>query len=196
MAFFSNGDDREKLSVLYALKLAGFPLSREQIATVMFEQGYENYITLSERLLELEQNACIATIPAYRIQTVVLTRRGEEIVSLFEKNLPLSLRESISEQITSNAEAFLRDNTVQMESVFHSDGDFSTSLSLVENGEPFFEIRIKLPSARYTRIAERRWSEINKQLYFDTLRALTSPENEEECGELPPCPNGDDKPNL
>ena len=176
MAFFSTGEDREKLSVLYILKLAGIPLSREQLATVMFEQGYENYITLSELLIELEGNACIATIPSYRIQTVVLTRRGEEIIALFEKNLPLSLRTAINDQISSCVESFHRENTAQMESRFHSEGNFSTRLSLVENGEPFFEIRLKLPSAKYTRIAEKRWNELNKKLYFDTLLALTSEE--------------------
>lgn len=184
MPFFSNGEDREKLAVLYTLKLAGFPLSREQIATVMFEHGYENYITLSERLSELEKNACIATIPSYRIQTVVLTRRGDEIISLFESNLPLSLRTSISDQVAAKAEGFRRENTEQMESSFHSDGSFSTRLSLVEGDEPFFEIRIKLPSAKYTRIAERRWNEINRKLYFDTLLALTGPDGDDE---LPAC---------
>lgn len=174
MAFFSTGEDREKLSVLYILKLAGIPLSREQLATVMFEQGYENYITLSELLIELEGNACIATIPSYHIQTVVLTRRGEEIITLFEKNLPLSLRTAINDQISSCVESFHRENTAQMESRFHSEGNFSTRLSLVENGEPFFEIRLKLPSAKYTRIAEKRWNELNNKLYFDTLLTLTS----------------------
>lgn len=180
MAFFSNGEDREKLSVLYLLKLAGFPLSRDQIASVMFEQGYENYIELSERLLELEQSACIATIPTYRIQTVVLTRRGEEIAALFEKNLPRSLRDSIRECIEARAEAFRLENTAQMSSTFHSEGNFSTRLSLVENGEPFFELNIKLPSAKYTRIAERRWSEINQKLYYDTLLALISEDEGED----------------
>lgn len=176
MAFFSNGEDREKLSILYILKSAGFPLSREQAATVMFELGYENYIRLSEQLIELEGNACIATIPTYRIQTLVLTRRGEEIISLFQENLPRSHRDAIERCIVANADAFRRDNTSQMESRFHSDGSFSTALSLVEDGEPFFEIKIKLPSAKYTRIAERRWSEINRELYFSTLLALTSEE--------------------
>ena len=184
MAFFSTGEDREKLSILYILKLAGIPLSREQIATVMFEQGYENFIRLSEQLMELEGNACIATIPSYRIQTVVLTRRGDEIIALFEKNLPLSLRNAISDQLSSSVEEFRRENTAQMESRFHSEGNFSTRLSLVENGEPFFEITLKLPSAKYTRIAEKRWSELNKKLYFDTLLALTSEEAAEDAASI------------
>ena len=184
MAFFSTGEDREKLSILYILKLAGIPLSREQIATVMFEQGYENFIRLSEQLMELEGNACIATIPSYRIQTVVLTRRGDEIIALFEKNLPLSLRNAISNQLSSSVEEFRRENTAQMESRFHSEGNFSTRLSLVENGEPFFEITLKLPSAKYTRIAEKRWSELNQKLYFDTVLALTSDEAAEDAASI------------
>lgn len=187
MAFFSTGEDRSKLSVLYILHLAGIPLSREQIATVMFEQGFENYIELSQQFIELENSACIASIPTYSIQTIVLTRRGEEIINLFEKNLPKSLRDSIQSFLSAHLDGFRRENTAQMESEYHSEGRFTTRLSLVENGEPFFEIKIKLPSARYTRIAERRWNEINKDLYLNTLLALTKEEADpspaEEGGE-------------
>lgn len=176
MSFFSTGKDRNKLSALYIIKLAGIPLSKEQIATVMFNVECVDYITLSELLIELEGNSCIATVPSYRIQTIVLTRRGEEIINLFEKNLPLSLRAAISEQMRASVEDFRRENTAQMESRFHSEGNFTTRLSLVENGEAFFEITLKLPSAKYTRIAEKRWAELNKELYLNTLLALTSEE--------------------
>ena len=179
MAFFSAGADKEKLMILYSLKSAGIPLSREQIASVVYDQGLDNYITLSEHLMELEENSCLATVPTYRLQTMVLTRRGEEVVSLFENTLPRSIRNGLDEFIEAHRDGFRRENTSQVQSKFHTDGSFSTELALVENGEAFFEIRIKLPSAGYTRIAERRWDELNQKLYLDTLLALTSEEPDE-----------------
>ncbi len=41
MAFFSNGEDKLKLMILFTLECAEMPLSREQIATVMSENGVE-----------------------------------------------------------------------------------------------------------------------------------------------------------
>lgn len=187
MAFFSNGSDKEKLMILYSLKKAGIPLSREQIVTVMCENGLENYMVIVQHIIDLEQNACLASVPAYRLQTIVLTKRGEEVIGLFEGMLPKSLREGIDAFIENKLDDFRRENTSQAETRCLTDGNFTTSLALVENGDAFFEIRIKLPSAKYTRIAERQWDKLNQKLYLDTLLALTreeeaAPEAEQKDG--------------
>ncbi|MBQ1684409.1 MAG: DUF4364 family protein [Clostridia bacterium] len=173
MAFFTSGGDKEKLMILYSLKKAGIPLSREQITAVLSEHGC-NYITISQHVIELEETACVATVPAYRLQTIVLTKRGEEVVNLFSSMLPKSLREGIDAVVAAKLDDFHRENTVQVETRSLTDGNFTTSLALVENGDAFFEIRIKLPAAKYTHIAERRWDKVSKKLYMDTLLALTT----------------------
>lgn len=179
MAFFSNGSDKEKLMIMYTLESAGIPLSREQITAVLFENGLEDYMAISQHLMDLEESACIATVPTYRLKTIVLTKRGAEVTELFKNTLPNSVKNGIDDNLSKNLGAFRTENTSQMQSKVLHGGDFETTLSLVENGDAFFEIRIKLPTARYTRIAEKRWNEINKQLYLDTLLALTH----EEAGE-------------
>ena len=63
MAFFSNGEDKLKLMILFTLECAEMPLSREQIATVMSENGVENYFDVCEHIIDLEANGCIASVP-------------------------------------------------------------------------------------------------------------------------------------
>ena len=65
MSFFSNGGDKEKLMILYTLKKALIPLSREQITEVMSEHGLENYIAIAQHITELEETACLATVPMH-----------------------------------------------------------------------------------------------------------------------------------
>ena len=180
MSFFSNGGDKEKLMILYTLKKALIPLSREQITEVMSEHGLENYIAIAQHITELEETACLATVPMYRLQTAVLTKRGEEVVNLFSGMLPKSLRESIDSFLEAHSDEFRRENSSQVETRSLTDGNFTTSLALVENGDAFFEIRIKLPAAKYTRIAERQWEKLNKKLYMDTLLALTTEEESDQ----------------
>ena len=52
------------------------------------------------------------------------------------------------------------------------DGGFDATFALVENGAAIFEIRIKLPNAEYTRLAEKNWEAQNQKIYIDTLLAL------------------------
>ncbi|MBR4435104.1 MAG: DUF4364 family protein [Clostridia bacterium] len=193
MAFFSNGSDKEKLMIMYTLEKAGIPLSREQITQVMFDNALEDYILISEHLMELEDSACIATVPTYRLQTIVLTKRGEEVAALFKETLPNSVRQGIDESLEHRLEAFKLENTSQMHSKVLRNGEFETTLSLVENGEAFFEIKIKLPSAKYTRMAERRWNGINQKLYLDTLLALTKDASDEPDKAETNCEEGTDE---
>ncbi len=66
MAFFSNGEDKLKLMILFTLECAEMPLSREQIATVMSENGVENYFDVCEHIIDLEANGCIASVPTFK----------------------------------------------------------------------------------------------------------------------------------
>ena len=108
MAFFSNGEDKLKLMILFTLECAEMPLSREQIATVMSENGVENYFDVCEHIIDLEANGCIASVPTFKMQMIVMTPRGEEIMNLFGKNLPKSLRESIEGFVGRNKDEFPR----------------------------------------------------------------------------------------
>lgn len=182
MAFFSNGSDKEKLMLLYSLKTAGVPLSREQLTAVVSECGLDNFITVSEHVMELENSGFVATVPMHRRETVALTGRGEETLGLFALTLPRSVREKLSEVVAENAESFRRENTTQTETRAATDG-FVTTLSLVDRGEAFFELSIRLPDAKYTRVAERRWNEIGGKLYLDTLLALTHEEKEKDASQ-------------
>ena len=57
--FFSNGEDKLKLMILFTLECAEMPLSREQIATVMSENGVENYFDVCEHIIDLKQTAAL-----------------------------------------------------------------------------------------------------------------------------------------
>ena len=178
MAFFSDGEDRRKLLILYILKRSGIPLSREQLVLVLAENGVENYFDISGRMLELEENGYIASVPAFKLQLTVLTARGEEVVSLFDKNLPRSVRESMDACIDAHLGEFHRENTSRVITTPLPDGGFDATFALVEGGDAIFEIRVKLPSAKYAQLAERNWDSLGEELYLSTLMKLTREQNQ------------------
>lgn len=172
MAFFTDGEDRRKLLILYILKRSGIPLSREQLVLVLASNGGENYFDISARMLELEQNGYIATVPAYKLQLTVLTARGEEVVSLFDRNLPRSVRDTLDACIEAHRGEFHRENTSRVITTPLPDGGFDTTFALVEGGEAIFELRVKLPSAKYAQLAERNWDGLSEEIYLSTLMKL------------------------
>ena len=86
MAFFSNGEDKLKLMILFTLECAEMPLSREQIATVMSENGVENYFDVCEHIIDLEANGCIASVPTFKMQMIVMTCLSVMVIMEITKN--------------------------------------------------------------------------------------------------------------
>lgn len=182
MAFFSNGDDRTKLTLLFILKEYGFGMSREQLSTIMAHYGSDNYFDVNERLLALEEDGFIAAVPVHGFQMLAITARGEELIGLFERNLPGSLRSSICDYIEAHREELKRENTSRITVVPLAGGGYGARFTLIERSDVLFEVSLKLPDAEYMRTAEKNWDRIAGDLYLSTLRRLTEREDDGDDG--------------
>ncbi len=180
MAFFSNGEDRTKLMLLFILEKYGFGMSREQLSTIMAHHGADNYFDVNERLLALEKDGFIAAVPVHGFQMLAITARGEELIGLFEQNLPSSLRSSIGDYIEAHREALKRENTSRITVIPLAGGGYDAKFTLIERNDVLFEVSLRLPDAEYMRTAEKNWDRIAGELYLSTLRRLTEPENDGE----------------
>lgn len=58
MAFFERRGQAQ-VDDTFTLECAEMPLSREQIATVMSENGVENYFDVCEHIIDLKQTAAL-----------------------------------------------------------------------------------------------------------------------------------------
>lgn len=173
MAFFSNGDDRTKLMLLFILKQYGFSMSREQLSTIMADHGADNYFDVNDKLLSLEKDGFVAAVPVHGFQMLAITARGEELIGLFEQNLPMSLRSALSGYIEEHRDEFKRANTSRITVVPLAGGGYGAKFTLIERSDVLFEVSLKLPDAAYMRAAERNWERIAGELYLSTLRRLT-----------------------
>lgn len=173
MAFFASGEDKNKLMVLYVLRMCNMPLSQEQLVTILADNGIENYFDASACLLDLEENGYIASVPTLTMQMEVLTKRGEELVSFFDKTLPKSLREALDEYVEQHISEFRMANTTRSELTPLSNGSVEAVFAIVEGGESIFEMKMVFPSVFAANNAQRNWESINDEIYIDVLRKLT-----------------------
>lgn len=172
MTFFSNGEDKYRLVALYILRRFNTPISHEQLVTVMVENGMENFFDVSSGILDLEENGYIASVPTITMQMVILTKKGEETIALFDKTLPKSLREALDEYVDSHIGEYKMANTSRVVVEPVPDGGVKAVFAIIEGGESIFEIRIMLPDIKVAQTAEKNWDRVNEELYVHVLQQL------------------------
>lgn len=175
--FFTNGDDRGKLMILYILRGCHLPLSRAALETALLENPVDgeevDLLTIPARLSMLEESGFIAALTVVDMQMYFLTKNGNEVISLFDNTLPKSIREQLDAYIARHADDFHRTCTMRSDYDMLSDGSCEAKFALVESGKPIFELNISLPSAESTLTAQKRWESESSELYMQVLQWLT-----------------------
>ncbi|MBQ8605987.1 MAG: DUF4364 family protein [Clostridia bacterium] len=81
-----------KILVLYILQYAGKPLTKENLIDIALEAGSVSYFDMAQAIEELLLTGPIDIINHDNPDTVRITELGKQTLSLFEKNLPYSVR--------------------------------------------------------------------------------------------------------
>lgn len=175
--FFANGDDRGKLMILYILRGCHLPLSRADLETALLENPIEgdepDLLTIPGRLSLLEQSGFIASLNVVEMQMYFLTKRGNDVISLFDKTLPKSMKEQLDTYISKHIDEFHKTCTMRSDYDMLSSGGCQAKFALVESGKSIFELEISLPSPESTLTAQRRWENASSELYMQVLQWLT-----------------------
>src|ERR1035437_1397179 len=79
-----------KLLICYILKKVGKPISADNLAKIIVEDGLANYFEIKTSILELQENG---NIILDKNDEFILTIRGSEVSEILEIALPFSVRE-------------------------------------------------------------------------------------------------------
>ncbi len=176
--FFSTGEDRAKLIVLYILRGCQLPLSRESLETAAIENAPDtdvmDLMTIPRLLNSLEKEGFIAALTVVEMQMYFLTNRGMNVIDMFDNTLAKSVRKKLDDYISEHLDQYHRSSTTRSDFSMRSDGSYEAKLALVEGDKSIFDLKIILPSAESTQIASKKWEEANAELYLQVLRWLTS----------------------
>ena len=132
MPFFANGEDKNKLSILYLLQCMGTDITHLQLYRAAFDMELMSYFDFQNSLYELEENGWIAAVPHSYGQAYRVSATGEKAMDSMRETLPRSLREGIDRYVREHR------TDVQSEIRFPAseeqgpDGTYTVHLSIVE----------------------------------------------------------------
>jgi hypothetical protein len=186
MAFFSGGDGRVKLLLLYMIKRFRTPVTREQLYTAMVNADSTGFFEMSEMLASLEEEKYVLTVPVRQRQLIFLTEKGAELADTFEREIARSVRDEAAGYIDEHREEVRRENCIVTDALPNADGSWRLTMSILEGGGAAFEISLHMPDAASTFRAQQRWLAEADRIYLETLERLCAPAA--ESGEGLPAP--------
>ena len=109
MPIFTRGVTKDKLIILHYARASDLDITREQLYRAMIDNDCMSYFDFQSTMNELEEDGYIAAIPRAFGQGYRVSARGMETLAMFEKSLPVSLRDSLNAYAQENREALRRE---------------------------------------------------------------------------------------
>lgn len=179
MAFFTEGNGRTKLLILYILDKLRTPVTREQLYTAMASVDDTGYFEMCELVADLERDQYVLAVPARQQQLLFITEKGATLSSAFEREIARSVRDEVKGYADDHRDEIKRSNCIVSDARPLGDGSWMLTLSMLEKDGVLFEIDLRLPDAHSTYLAQRHWMSEADEIYLDLLTRLTAEENDD-----------------
>ena len=177
MPFQADALTRIKLCVLYLLRTTGVPLSMQQIVPALEPYDWIDRFSLAQAIDELMETGMIESLKTSHITQYRLCKQGENTLTLFRTEIPLSIRRelelgalSLKHQALTEAE-YLTD--------YHqlSDHSYLLSLKIMERGRPILSIELELASRGQANEIAENWKKNANSIYAALVAPLLRTED-------------------
>lgn len=173
MPYFSNGVTKDKLTMLYFLHALQIEITRDQLVTLGMECDILPYFEMQNAINELEEVGAIAAVPRSFGQAYCVTPVGEQVLELFQEELPHSLRETLAMHAEENRQAMKYKAQYASSYKELPNGTCLVNFRARERDAEFFTISLILPDRETAQQARDHWQERATATYQAVLRALT-----------------------
>lgn len=165
MPFFTHGDAKNKLIILYILSRSGTPLTHDQLYRIVDRTDSMTYFSFETILPELETDGLAASFPRPFGVCYDLTASGQESLALFLDSIPLSARERIDTAVEQSAHLFLRETQTTSRLSGDEEKGYTLELLVLNGEETVFGITLAVASLETALTMRSRWEAKSADLY-------------------------------
>ena len=160
-----------KILVLYILNYAGTPLLKENLINIALEAGSASYFDLVQAIDELLITGPIDVVSTNDPDTIRITAMGEQMLSMFEKNLPYTVRRKNQSALVKILADIRRENSVKS-SVNKVGSGYEVVCSLFEGDTTLLEYKLFVPTQIQAQMIADQFEKNPEKKYKDILSLL------------------------
>lgn len=161
-----------KLLMLYVLKSINNPISNTQLTEIILENNFINYFTFQQYLSELEDSEFVEYHEANDKKLLILTKKGDTVLSLFKDRISPSKISIIDEYIKDKLELIKKELTIQGDYTLGNNDGFIVDLKAVENQILLLELKLSVPSKNQAIAICTKWKENPSEIYDNIINLL------------------------
>ena len=166
-----------KLLVLYVIKSLRQPISKTQLTEIILENNFINYFTLQQYISELENSDFIRYIDKNGKRLIVITKKGENVLSIFNDRISPIKRDIIDNYISKTIDSIKKELTIHSDYTIEKNNSFIVDLKALEDETLLIDLKISVPTKKQATSLCNRWKENPSDIYTKIVQVLFSDEN-------------------
>ena len=164
-----------KLLMLYVLKSIKEPISNTQLTEIILENNFMNYFTFQQYLSELEESKFVKYQESNDKKLLILTEKGDNVLSLFKDRISPSKISIIDEYIKEKIESIKKELTIHADyTLSDSDDSFIVDLKAIEDQALLMELKLSVPTKNQATSICNRWKENPSEIYTNIINILVN----------------------
>lgn len=161
-----------KLMILYLIKKVDFPLSNSQISEFIIEKGYTNYFNVQRAFHELEEEEMLRFQTIRNMSHYYLTAEGEEAIDMFEYQIPVSIKEDISNFLDEKEYELRKETDLEADFFPAKRDEYTVRLKVKEKDSLLLEVNLNVVSREQAVYICDHWNEKHSDVYSYLIQKL------------------------
>ncbi|WP_297519236.1 DUF4364 family protein [uncultured Clostridium sp.] len=161
-----------KLLLLYIIKSIKYTISNAQLTDIVLEHSFINYFTLQQYIAELEKSNFIKLEEKNNKEFVLLTRKGDSVLSLFKDRLSQGKMKSIDEYLYEQIDSIKRELNIFADYTPDNNDSFSVNLKAIEGNDVLLDLNVSVPTKNQAKELCSKWKNNSSEIYNKIMEAL------------------------
>lgn len=161
-----------KLTILYMLDKAGFPLSNTQISNFFLEKEYTDYFRVQEVLGVLSSADLIKPVSSHANTQYALTPAGKETLGFFKDKINDSIEADVKDFFIKNKFEFKLENSIISDYYKISGQKYEVKCQIRSDGKTVVDITLSVSTKEQAEAICSNWKAQSDDVYaylMDTL---------------------------
>ncbi len=156
-----------KLILLYIFDQMETPLSEETLIEICNENDWLSYMDCKQAISELINSSFITNVGKTSSPIYVITNDGSSCLIHFPNKIPLSIRESIKEEVSKNRINYRKRQEYFSDYFKNDDGTYTVILKILPSTEqqPLLELKLNIPSRITAKWIYKNWKDKAAVIY-------------------------------
>ncbi len=171
MPYFTHGETKNKLILLYIADRAGAIPTRSQLYRTAILNSEMEYFSFEEALGELLEDGLLTEVPKPFGACLGVTALGREALSMFEKSIPQDERKKLDAYLEAHRNDFLHETQISSR-IEKADNGVMLHLLLTEADHVIFSVSLAVANEEQAMSLRSRWESGSEPIYnyiWDTL---------------------------